>query len=653
MWRRIRLPLMAVAVLLAGLMALLATLQYRWLGQISEAERERMQSTLRTGASEFALDLDRELTRAYLLFQIEPGTDEEMPARLLERYERWQATSRFPKLLKDVFVFTHEPGNDGRLRHFDPKTQRLIPVEWPASMADWRRQFGSSTSPFQGPPESTPEDQVHRTVLFARMSHPVWEKAFAIVSPMPMPFLFVNGKPAGPTPSPLFTYAIAEMDAEYLKNDLLPSLAERHFSRGGASLDLHVAVVRASTEGGVIYTSERSFAPSASDGADASADLFQVRTQDFATMAAEVRRFATFTTMHTGPLGRGPGERGGVSDFLTLQGSRPLSIVVQPGGAGEVAGGVRGSATTTTARFTTLTTPRWKLMLKHRAGSLEAAVGSVRRRNLIVSSSILGVLATSMGLLVLSTRRAQRLAKQQMEFVAAVSHELRTPLAVIRSAAENLADGVVREEDQVRKYGDLMRTEGRRLTEMVEQILELAGIQSGQRGFALRAVAIEPLLRDIVSSSASIVERAGVEVEFQIPPDLPPVLGEEAALRRVFQNLIGNAVKYGAAGRWIGLSAARSGSEVRVTVADRGMGIPPDEQARIFEPFYRASDALSAQIHGAGLGLSLVQRIVESHGGRVSVRSTPGTGSEFTVHLPAAGEEASARPVGSAQPVSS
>ena len=308
MWRRIRLPLMAMAVLLAGLMALLATLQYRWLGQISEAERERMQSTLRTNASEFALDVDRELTRAYLLFQIEPGTEEEMPARLMERHERWQATSRFPKLLKDVYIFTHEPENAGRLRHFDPKTQRLIPVEWPASMADWRQQFGSSTSPGQSPRELTPEDQMHRTVLFARMSHPVWEKAFAIVSPMPMPFLFVNGKPAGPTPSPLFSYAIVAMDTEYLKNELLPSLAERHFSRGGASLDLRVAVVRTASDGGLIYSSDRSFAPAASDGADASADLLQVRTQDFATMAAEVRRFATFTTMHTGPLGRGPGE---------------------------------------------------------------------------------------------------------------------------------------------------------------------------------------------------------------------------------------------------------------------------------------------------------------------------------------------------------
>jgi signal transduction histidine kinase len=137
------------------------------------------------------------------------------------------------------------------------------------------------------------------------------------------------------------------------------------------------------------------------------------------------------------------------------------------------------------------------VVLKHPAGSLETAVNAARRRNLILSSGILAVLGASMGLLVLSTRRAQRLARQQMEFVAAVSHELRTPLAVIRSAAENLADGVVHDEAQIRKYGDLMRNEGRRLTEMVEQILELAGIQSGQRGFALRPVQLDGLLRDL------------------------------------------------------------------------------------------------------------------------------------------------------------
>jgi signal transduction histidine kinase len=635
--------MVGVVVILTALMALLATLQYRWLGQISRAERERMGATLSTGASELALDVDRELTRAYLLFQVEPGNDEQVSTRLLERHERWQATARFPRLLKDVYVFSANEAGRG-LRLLDLKDRRLLQVEWPASMADWRGHFGQR--------DVTQDQSGHRSLFLARMSQPLWEKVPAIVAPMPLPFRFLNGKPAEQELTALFSYAIVTIDADYLRNELLPSLADRHFSRGGAGLDVHVAIVRTAEAGGLVYTSERSFTPRPTDAMDASADLFQVRTQDFATLTAEVRRFAAFEAPgHGAAAGRTP-RSGAHADTLTIQAGRPLSIIVQS--SGTPGASVEGRRETTTAtRISTAASPRWKLMLKHRAGSLEAAVASVRRRNLMISSSIIGVLAASMGLLVLSTRRAQRLARQQVEFVAAVSHELRTPLAVLRSAAENLADGVVRGDAEVKKYGELMRNEGRRLTDMVEQILELSGIHSGHRGFALRAVAIEPLLNDIVSSSSALAARARIDVDVAVPPDLPPVLGDEAALRRVFQNLIDNAVKYGVGGGWIGVSAVKSGAEVRVTVADRGMGIPPAEQARIFEPFYRAADAISAQIQGAGLGLSLVQRIVDTHGGRVTVRSAPGRGSEFTVHLPAASEEPGVRPVGSAQPVSS
>jgi signal transduction histidine kinase len=322
--------------------------------------------------------------------------------------------------------------------------------------------------------------------------------------------------------------------------------------------------------------------------------------------------------------------------------SGPLSIIVQQNGPG---GSMAASAAAAAAtRMPGPGTPRWRLLVIHPSGSLESAVKAARRRNLIVSSSILAVLGASMGLLVFSTRRAQELARQQMEFVAAVSHELRTPLAVIRSAGENLADGVVRDEEQIRKYGDLVRNEGRRLTEMVEQILEFAGIESGQRGFALRPVALSAMLHEIVDSSRSLIDAAGIQVEYNIADRLPPVLGDEAALRRAFQNLVANAVKYGAAGAWIGVRARQSGRDVLVTIADRGIGIAPADQARIFEPFYRAPEVIAAQIQGAGLGLSLVKRIVEAHGGRIAVQSAQGSGSEFTVVLPAASEE----PVGRA-----
>jgi two-component system sensor histidine kinase SenX3 len=178
---------------------------------------------------------------------------------------------------------------------------------------------------------------------------------------------------------------------------------------------------------------------------------------------------------------------------------------------------------------------------------------------------------------------------------------------------------------------------------MVEQILELAGIHSGQRGFALAPVPVLPLLHDVIGASSTLIDEAGLQVQYDVPEALPAVLGDEAALRRVFQNLVGNAIKYGASGGWIGVRARSSGREVLVSIADRGIGIEPAEHVRIFEPFYRAPNASNAQIQGAGLGLSLVQRIVEAHGGRITVRSAPGSGSEFTVHLPAASEVGATR----------
>jgi signal transduction histidine kinase len=290
------------------------------------------------------------------------------------------------------------------------------------------------------------------------------------------------------------------------------------------------------------------------------------------------------------------------------------------------------------------------LALTHRAGSLEAAVGRVRRRNLLVSSGVLALLATSMVLLTVAAQRAQRLARQQVEFVAGVSHELRTPLAVIRSAGENLADGVVDDPAQIRRYGELVKGEGERLTRMVEQVLAFAGAQSAPR--AEHLVDVAALVEDVLQASAPLFESGGVQVEVQIEPRLPAVTGDAGALRRAIDNLVSNALKYGGSAGWIGVRVrgepAGSPREIQVIVADRGLGIDPADQARVFQPFFRAASVTAAQIHGTGLGLSLVKSIAENHGGRVTLSSTPGRGSTFTLHIPvAAGSPA---PLSAAEP---
>ena len=237
-----------------------------------------------------------------------------------------------------------------------------------------------------------------------------------------------------------------------------------------------------------------------------------------------------------------------------------------------------------------------------------------------------------------------------MEFVAGVSHELRTPVAVIRSASENLAQGVV-SGDRVKRYGQLLEGEARRLGEMVERVLQYAGIESGL-GFGTRApLAPSEIIETAIESALPLVGPGEVKVQREIPPDLPPVLGDAAALRSAVQNLIANAVKYGGRDRWVGIKAQhareRQRSEVRITVSDHGAGIPAAELPHIFDPFYRGADAIERQIHGNGLGLSLVKRIVAAHGGRVTVATRTGVGSSFTISLPCA--EADTRP----SPVSS
>jgi signal transduction histidine kinase len=281
---------------------------------------------------------------------------------------------------------------------------------------------------------------------------------------------------------------------------------------------------------------------------------------------------------------------------------------------------------------------QWQLVVQHPAGSLEVAVAAWRRRNLGISFGLLAVLAGSMALIFAVARRAERLAKLQMEFVAGVSHELCTPLAVINSAAENLADGVVDNPRQLQEYGGMIREQGRRLERLVDEVLLFASGGVSRSGYDLHPIEIAPIVERSWVASEPMLRDAGFAMEKEIGADLPLVVADPAAVSTCVENLVSNAVKYADAMRWIAVrvrAAPIPQPEVQISVEDKGIGISVADLPNIFEPFYRVQTVRESQIRGVGLGLYLVKRMMEGMGGRVSVSSELGRGSFFTLHFPA------------------
>ena len=449
-----------------------------------------------------------------------------------------------------------------------------------------------------------------------------------------IPVMRVTARPSSGTTEPagpevkLLGFTIIRLDLSALGSQLLPTLVKRHLFDDGGRSDFLVAVVARGNPEQVVFESEEGAARVAASTPDVTAPLLGPRLGPLMFMARDGRRGGPF---EMGRDGIREGKRPPPPPPPPTTENRVIVDVIESRRTDE--------GKTVQTRAFTGGEGHWRLVAKHRSGSLEAAVAAARTRNFLLSSGILLLLTTAIGLIVVSARRADRLARQQLEFVAAVSHELRTPVSVIGAAAGNLADGVVEEPGRVKKYGATIQTEARRLAETVERVLQLAGIAAGRSAASPVIISGHTLINDALNAVRHDIESAGVAVDRDVPDALPSVKGDALALRSALQNIIGNAVKYAGDARWIRISA-QGGDRLRIAVEDRGLGIDAEDRKHIFEPFYRGREAVSRQIQGSGLGLHLVRRIIEAHGGNVTVRSEPGRGSTFIMELPVASDSA-------------
>ncbi len=233
--------------------------------------------------------------------------------------------------------------------------------------------------------------------------------------------------------------------------------------------------------------------------------------------------------------------------------------------------------------------------------------------------------------------------RMRADFVANVSHELRTPLASLAGYIETLR-GPARDDAEARaKFLAIMDGQARRMTRLVEDLLSLARIEMDEHTIPREEVAPGPLLKEVADGLASQASARNQTIGISVPPDTPPVAGDRDQLAEVFENLIGNAVKYGKEGGAVRVSVtAGPPGEIAISVEDEGEGIPAEHIPRLTERFYRVDAARSRERGGTGLGLAIVKHIVSRHRGRLSITSTPGQGSRFTVTLPLAEEAARA-----------
>jgi two-component system, OmpR family, phosphate regulon sensor histidine kinase PhoR len=230
--------------------------------------------------------------------------------------------------------------------------------------------------------------------------------------------------------------------------------------------------------------------------------------------------------------------------------------------------------------------------------------------------------------------RLHQLQTVRHDFISNISHELRTPLASLRALVDTLADGALEDPPAAQRFLQRMEVEVDALTQMVEELFELARIESGQTPFRLRTLPSADAIGLGAERLRPQVERANIALQIDLPDDLPEVVVDPDRVQQVVTNLVHNAIKFTPTGGTIRVSAGTETNpdEVLVKVQDTGAGIAPDDLPRIFERFYKADRARSGG--GAGLGLAIAKHIVQAHGGRIWVESTLGKGSAFYFTLP-------------------
>jgi signal transduction histidine kinase len=219
-------------------------------------------------------------------------------------------------------------------------------------------------------------------------------------------------------------------------------------------------------------------------------------------------------------------------------------------------------------------------------------------------------------------------------FMSTVSHEFKSPLTSIRQMTEMLVRDRVPSLERKQKYYSTILQQSERLSHLIDNILDFTKMEEGHKGFCFEKADIIPAVRDIVELFREVMANKGFQINLAIPEVLPHVVVDREAVELVVYNLIDNACKYSGESKVIDIQLFQADRNIIISVRDYGIGIRKEDQEKIFSRFYRAGEELTQSVKGSGIGLAIVKQIVDAHKGEITVDSTPGNGSIFSVKLP-------------------
>jgi signal transduction histidine kinase len=277
--------------------------------------------------------------------------------------------------------------------------------------------------------------------------------------------------------------------------------------------------------------------------------------------------------------------------------------------------------------------PPWRLELYQSGGG---GSGFFLYKNIFFWTilALLFILFFGSGLIIRTIIHEVNLINLKSEFIASVSHEFKTPLTSIGGIIERFLDGEVKNPDKAKEYYRILSHDSERLKRLVKNVLDFTKIDEGKREYELASTDVVELVRREVESFEKENESDGFKVGIEIDDNIPPVFADEEAMSQALRNILDNAAKFSGQEKKINIQIFRKENSVEIAVQDRGIGIPDNEQKRIFEKFYRGKQASSVSPTGTGLGLTLVKHIMDAHRGNIIVQSQPGEGSRVSLILP-------------------